>query len=148
MDLIISDAETKKISCWQNPKFQHFCFLFKFFLFSVVLITADIVSDIDTALEFLGRGDLYWGLFTMLPIFAPFFAKVVIAIANFRKCIQIENFRSFKIIKNRFNVWKHDLIPVVWDFPLLQPVRYYSKYFKFNVRLNYSFYDFFIPMLK
>ncbi len=130
-DLIFSDAETKKISCWQNPKFKHCRCLLFFFVFSVVLITADIASDIDTAVEFLGRGDLYWGLFTLLPIFAPFFAKVVIAMANFRKCIQIENFRSIKIVKNCFNVWKHDVIPVIWDFPLLQPVRYYSNYLYF-----------------
>ncbi len=122
--LIFSDAETKKISWWQNPKLQHVLYLFKFFFFSVVLITADIVTDIKTADELYGRGDHFWGLFTLLPIFAPFLAKIVIAMANFRKCIQIENFRSIKIIHNRFNVWKNDIFPVFWDFPLLQPVRY------------------------
>jgi len=99
--------------------------LFKFFTFSIALLTADIFSDIFTANDFFSRGHFYWGIFTIVPIFAPFFARVVLVIANLTRCWKrdTENNYSFTFSKERFAIWKNDLIQLFWHFPLLQPVR-------------------------
>jgi hypothetical protein len=70
--------------------FEHIKMLMVFFVFQVALLFADIVTDILSALEFFSRGHNYWGVFTLVPIFAPFLAKVFITFANFNRCLNVQ----------------------------------------------------------
>jgi len=72
-----------------HPMVQHIKMLTTFFVFQVALLGADIVTDIMSALEFFDRGHNYWGVFTLVPIFAPFGAKVFITFANFSRCLKL-----------------------------------------------------------
>jgi hypothetical protein len=76
-----------------------------FFIFNVVLITSDIVSDFITAFNFLNDGHFYWGICTIVPMFAPFgvrFSVAVYELANvsFRKVFSIyTDITKFKLQK-------------------------------------------------
>jgi hypothetical protein len=107
-----------------HPKFQHFVLLLKFFVFSVALIFADVVTDIITASEFFALGHKYWGFFTIVPIFAPFVVKAVITISNLVQCLKLEQC-FLELNRFRFAVWiNNDLWQLLWHFPLLQPIKY------------------------
>ena len=118
----------------RSAMLNHAYLLAKFFLFSVALITADIVSDIITAEEFFRRKDFYWGVFTLVPIFMPFVASCINALINLCQCINLtysiarsSSLRrmptGFHLNQAKFSRWKNDLPCVFWDFPMLQPVR-------------------------
>jgi hypothetical protein len=97
--------------------------LLKFFVFSVALIFADVVTDIITASEFFALGHKYWGFFTIVPIFAPFVVKAVVTISNLVRCFKLERI-FLELNRNRFAVWiNNDLWQLFWHFPLLQPIR-------------------------
>ena len=136
-DILTDEAKTLSSfgKIWNHAKFQHFQMLLKFFIFSIALLTADIVTDIFTAEDFFSKDHIYWGTFTLIPIFAPFIARVFLVIANLARCwkilyikveglnIQRPSIGSFSAA--RFSVWKHELWQLLWHFPLLQPIRYY-----------------------
>ena len=106
-----------------HPKVRHFLILVKFFTFSVALLTADIVTDIQSALDFYQRGHFYWGLFTLLPVFAPFFVRCTIAMMRLRRCFKLGRHLCLELYAARFSVWKNDLWQLLWHFPLIQPFR-------------------------
>ena len=68
----------------------NFCFqlLLLFFVTSVVILFMDIITDILTAVEFFCRGDKYWGVSTLIPIFAPFVAKVAVTLVGLARCFR------------------------------------------------------------
>lgn len=94
----------------QQPKTKHYELLISFFTFSVLLVSADIISDIVTALNFYSRGDIYWTIFTLLPVFAPFISRIVLSVINYFRANE-----SFYI--------KEELSQVFWNFPLVHPIR-------------------------
>ncbi len=75
--------------CFNHPMFQHIKMLMVFFISQVALLFADIVTDVLSAFEFFSRGHNYWGMFTLVPIFAPFGAKVFMTFVNFSRCLKI-----------------------------------------------------------
>ena len=75
---------------FNHPVFEHIKILMVFFVSQVALLFADIVTDVLSALEFFSRGHNYWGMFTLVPIFAPFLAKVFITFANFNRCLIVQ----------------------------------------------------------
>jgi hypothetical protein len=44
-----------------------------------------IFSDVATALNFLNNGHFYWGVYTVVPIFAPFAFRFSVAMMEFGK---------------------------------------------------------------
>ena len=105
-----------------HPKFKHFLILLKFFTFSVALLTADIITDILSALDFFQRGHVYWGLFTMLPIIAPFIVQCIITLLNLPRCFKIVG-KCLELDEARFSIWQNDVWKLLWHFPLFQPIR-------------------------
>jgi hypothetical protein len=115
---------------------QRFQLLFSAFLFSVVLITADIVTDISTSIEFLSRGHYYWGVFTLIPVFLPLFAKQILNLVNFSRCFEIEYYKSkclgvsklkkVSVVPARLAFCLQELKQLVWHIPMFQPLRYNS----------------------
>jgi hypothetical protein len=121
-----------------HPKCQHFVLLLKYFVLSVALVFADVVTDIITASEFFALGHKYWGFFTIVPIFAPFVVKAVITISNLVRCFKLEKY-CLELNKTRFAVWiNNDVWQLLWHFPLLQPIRYYILVIK-KQHLNFAF---------
>ena len=123
-----------QIQKWKNnPKFRHFRLLVTFLIFKVFLVALDIWTDINTAYEFFGRGDFYWGICTTLPIFAPFVTRIFLWIIQLSECIDIridsERERwSFKMIsidkkKTLFKIHLRKLSSLFWHFPALLPIR-------------------------
>jgi hypothetical protein len=51
-----------------------------FFIFNVVLVTSDIVTDFFTAFNFFNEGHFYWGICTLVPMFAPFAVRFSVAV--------------------------------------------------------------------
>ena len=62
--------------------------LLLFFITSVVILFMDIITDILAAIEFFSRGDKYWGISTLIPIFAPFVAKVAVTLVGLARCFR------------------------------------------------------------
>jgi hypothetical protein len=50
----------------------------------------DIITDLLTAIDFLSRGHFYWGILTILPICAPFIARVLMFIVGIFQCFKIQ----------------------------------------------------------
>ena len=69
--------------------------LLLFFVCHVILLTADITTDILAAREFFERGDLYWGISTLVPIFAPFLARILITIKSLTRCFHARPIKLF-----------------------------------------------------
>ena len=125
---ITLSAEPNSGSCLDNPKFRHFRILANFFLFSVALLSADIIT--------------YWSLLTTLPIFSPFFAKLVMASASLARCFEVKfeekifwkmrRLKSVEFSRQRFSIWRFELKTLFWHFPMLQPVRFQ---FKISIKL-------------
>jgi hypothetical protein len=97
----------------------------KLFTLSVVILAADIVTDFLTAIEFFQKGHFYWGLFTLVPIFAPFVAKIVFSFWTFAQCFRRLTNWIPQMDLARFSFWKKDLQKLIWYFPMLQPLRYF-----------------------
>ena len=93
-----------------HPKTKHFGLVAQFLVFSVVLVTADITTDILTAKDFFLSGDTNWALFTLLPVLAPFAARIVLSINNY--------FRTWKSFQ-----FSEELSQIFWHFPLFHPIR-------------------------
>ncbi len=105
-----------------HPKFKHFLLLAKIFTLSIILLTADIVTDFLTAIEFFQNCHFYWGLFTLVPIFAPFLAKIVFSFWTFAQCFERTS-EGLQLDSARFSFWKKDLWKLIWQFPMLQILR-------------------------
>jgi hypothetical protein len=89
-----------------HPKWQRFKLLAGAFFFSVILITVDIATDIATAEDFFSsdyesaptlrysweskplkkESKFHWGLITVIPIFLPLLARVVLNFAMMTRC--------------------------------------------------------------
>ncbi len=104
----------------RHPKFQHFLLLLKFFMRCVVLLSMDIFTDISTAADFLSRGHYYWGICTVVPIFAPFAVRILMNIVNLCQCL---NLRTFKLNTTRMIFCVREMKQLIWHFPMLQPIR-------------------------
>jgi hypothetical protein len=116
---------------FRPPKFQHFFLLLKFFTLSVMLLSMDIITDINTAVDFLSRGHFYWGICTVVPIFAPFAVKILMNIVNLCRCYKVT------IVENSCLLWRYrpklnearlsfsvrETKQLIWHFPMLQPIR-------------------------
>ena len=92
----------------------HCWLLFKFFLSNVLLTTADIVTDIQTAQTFFEAQDYYWGLLTALFIFAPFGSVLIIFLTS----RFISSVKKYEIVEEKDNIAK-----IIWQFPLLHPIK-------------------------
>jgi hypothetical protein len=51
-----------------------------FFIFNVVLVTSDIVTDFITAFNYFNDGHFYWAICTIVPMFAPFAVRCSVAV--------------------------------------------------------------------
>jgi hypothetical protein len=97
------------------------------------LVAADIVSDFSTSIEFLSRGHYYWGVFTLLPVFLPLFAKLILNLVNLSRCFKIEysnskclgvsTLKKVSVIPARLAFCLQEIKLLAWHIPMLQPVR-------------------------
>ena len=85
----ISDVSMLK-KFGKDPTFKHLYLTGKFAIFVVLLKTMDIVTDISTAVDFFFIGEYHWGLFTCLPIVAPFAFRILLAFVAIGKCFKVE----------------------------------------------------------
>jgi hypothetical protein len=116
---------------YRHPKFYHFVLLLKFFMRCVALLSMDIFTDISTAIDFLSRGHFYWGLCTVVPIFAPFAVKILINVVIFCQCFKLTKHPELsglkryrpKINRARLSFCVRELKKLIWHFPMLQPIR-------------------------
>ena len=126
--------------------------LAKFMVFQIVLVTADIVTDILTGITLLKQPrfrrnpkndkDEYlyvneYGWATIAIIFAPFLVRVILTMASFGRCFQWSSSR-LTFDQRRFSMWKHELGNFIWDFPLLQPIRFKSSFYHKIFKLIHS----------
>jgi hypothetical protein len=58
-----------------------------FFIFNVVLVTSDIVTDFITAFNFFNDGHFYWAICTIVPMFAPFGVRFSVAVYELVKVV-------------------------------------------------------------
>ncbi len=67
----------------------------------------------------------FWGLLTLIPIFVPLLARVVVTCAMLTRCFKIRG-RCHRIetVPGRLMIWFEDLKQLLWRFPMLQPIRY------------------------
>jgi hypothetical protein len=118
---------------FNNPVFKHCQLVTVFLVFNVGLLLADIITDIVSADDFFRRGDTYWGLFTLIPIFAPFAVRLVITLIGFCRCLEpkkivLSTKMNFYLPttskkKNKYNEWLYELKELFWHFPIFQPIR-------------------------
>ncbi len=108
-----------------HPKVQHFFLLSKFVALSVVLLSVDIATDINTAVDFFSRGDIYWAIFTLIPICAPFLARMLLLFTGLCRCFKADpNGCGLTTNRARLAFWRQDLMKQLpWNFPLIQPIR-------------------------
>jgi hypothetical protein len=67
----------------------------------VVLVTSDIVTDFITALKYFNDGNFYWGICTIVPMFAPFTVRLSVAVFEFAKVyIRKVFFSNIQILKS------------------------------------------------
>jgi hypothetical protein len=101
--------------------------------FSVVLVAADIFSDIATAKRLVSRGHFYWGLLTALLIIAPFLARLVLYLVSLSRCFIVtwpeyefcgkRKILQIKKIPARLTFWRQELKQIGWHIPLFLPLR-------------------------
>ncbi len=113
---------------FNHPKVQHCIIVLCFFISNFLLLTLDIVTDLLTAGDFFNNGDFYWGLFTVLLIFAPFFARVIHIAIRITLCIKINKDSNLPVCQRfwnegRLKVLLKEMPSFLWNFPLFQPIR-------------------------
>ena len=131
-------AKEKASTMFNHPKFQHCKLVLGFIVFKFLLSTLDIVTDLLTAREFFSNGDFYWGLLTILLIFAPFGARVIHTFIRIAMCFKIRKdpklsiFQRFTLKKNegRLKVLFKEMPSFLWNFPLFQPIRQARNLFR------------------
>jgi hypothetical protein len=117
--------------CLSHPKFQHFLLLLKFFMRCVILVSMDMITDIITVIDFLSRGHYYWGICTVVPIFAPFAVRILMNVVNLYKCFKLDKVDNSSVTwkyrptvnKARLSFCVRELKQLIWHFPMLQPIR-------------------------
>ena len=134
MQLLFFSAWSKCKKIFNHPKVQRFQLLFSTFLFSVVLVAADIVTDISTSIEFFSRGHYYWGVFTLVPVFLPLLAKLVLHLVFLSRCFKIEYadskflgitpLKKVSAVSARLSFCLQEIQLLIWHIPMLQPLRY------------------------
>ena len=114
-----------------ESNYNRYWLLGRYFVFNVILIFADIATDIYTAVQFFKSGDYNWGMFTILVIFAPLGARIIMIVFNSHKCFlglmpdeSKTFFRRFKWEKNDARIAAHwkELKKLFWSIPLFHPV--------------------------
>jgi len=108
---------------------SHGIILFKFFIFNLLLIGADIYTDIQTARYYFLQNHPYWGFYTTLFIFLPFLGKFAIFMFQLFLCF-------FSKDKDNWYKWKYekrtqklkDLLQkspseLMWNFPPFMIIR-------------------------
>ena len=102
-----------------SPVWQHILLIARFFIFKCLLSAADVFTDILTAKHFFETGNYYWGICTVLPLFAPFVARVIQTLIQVAMCI-----KSIRHVNDvRLEILLQELPNLVWTFPLLQQIR-------------------------
>ncbi len=86
--------------CLNESQWKHIGQLVKFFFFNVFLVTFDIVTDFITALNFFNDGHLYWGICTIVPMFAPFVVRFSVSLVELAKVSYREVFYLYTNITN------------------------------------------------
>ncbi len=103
----------------KNPALRsHIGILTIFFFFNVLLLTADIGTDIATAVSFFNDDHIWWSIFTLVPIFAPWIVRI---------CIDVSNLLKIHLEKNipRYEFQEQEVLRnLIWQFPLLHPIKY------------------------
>ncbi len=109
---------------------QRFKILATTLFFSVVLVAADIFSDIATAKRLVSRGHFYWGQLTGLLIIAPFLARLVLYLVSLSRCFRVtyefcgkRKILQIKKIPARLTFWWQELKQIGWHIPLFLPLR-------------------------
>jgi len=88
-----------------------------FFVFKVLLLTADITTDISTAISFFKEGHLGWFIFTMIPIFAPMIVKISVDLSYLLKIY-------FEKDIPRFEAQRQVVLGnLKWHIPILHPIK-------------------------
>jgi len=105
----------------KRAKNKHFMAFAVNVFFSVILSTFDIGSDFVTGIDFIQRGDLNWGTFTLVIIFVPWFARLLLSIFDLPRCLKKNSWRKFD--PEKIYVWKLEMRNSLWEFPLFQPFR-------------------------
>jgi len=96
---------------------KHCVQLLIFFTFNVVFLTADIISDVLTAIQFFSNGHVNWGLSTLLPIFAPMTVRILVAIWNLLKVCYYNKDIPRKEVQIKA------LPSLIWHIPFLNPIK-------------------------
>jgi hypothetical protein len=73
------------LGCLNSAQRQHIQQFIMFFIFNVVLVTSDIVSDFITAFNFFNDRHFYWGICTLVPMFAAFAVRFSVAVFELAK---------------------------------------------------------------
>jgi len=121
---------------FNHPKVQHCIIVLCFFISKFLLSTLDIVTDLLTAGDFFNNGDFYWGVLTILLIFAPFVARVIHTFIRIALCFKINKdsnlpfCQRLSLQKNegRLKVLLKEMPSFLWNFPLFQPFRQVYTY--------------------
>jgi hypothetical protein len=95
---------------------NHILMLTLFFVFNILISTADIFTDFATAFEFFANDHFWWGFFTLLPIFTNLFIRI---------CVDLFNLMKFYWRKDvpRFEVQLQGLPNLWWHFPFFHPIK-------------------------
>ena len=122
MQIIIGElSQWAQFKKWkkENPfayqaTMQRALMLIMFFIFKVILPMVDIVTDVITAQSFFQNGHPMWGRSTIIIIFLPFIAKILIEVYT----VVYNKYR-----KNDTHGWKTTLTNILTHFPLIIPIR-------------------------
>jgi hypothetical protein len=140
MFLFFLDSQTFKAI------FKHFQLLIVFFCCSVVPLSADIITDIISAEDFFRRGDTNWGVFTLVPIFAPFILRSITSLIGFCRCCEFKKIEVTSKLhyylpttskkNNKYDEWLSELKQLHWHFPMFQPIRLVKNLNLLNLKLQ------------
>ena len=75
---ITAKFHRKKLQLRTLYKSDHLGLMTKIFSLNVLLVTADLITDIAVSSQFFASNDFYWGLVTTLLIMAPIFARILL----------------------------------------------------------------------
>ena len=105
-----------------NWQWSHIVIILKFLFFSVALTGMDIGTDILTAKDHFDKGNVWWGYFTIAPIFAPFLAKAFLSLIRLYNCFKNDQ-NSSADHNARLSIWKQQFPDLFWHIPPLQTIR-------------------------
>ena len=111
---------------FQHPITQHIILLMKFLIFNILLPGMDIYTDARTGESFFMRGHFYWGFCTLLFVFLPFLARLVMFFFNIIQCFvkKIDvNTENFPNKKTRLKVLLKGSSKLLWHLPPISIIR-------------------------